>query len=466
MEKNSLQKDLRKLLGPDRVRTGKLDRLLYSYDSSFLSRRKLLLPDAVLFPRSTEEVSQVINYATERGIPVIPRGAGTGETCGCLAARGGLVLDLSPWNDVDEVDRQNLQVLVRPGVIHARLNKFLSSSGLFFPPDPGSSQMCTLGGMIANNSSGLRAVKYGTTENYVLGLEIVLPGGKIITTGGKDSRAVKNVSGLNLTKLFVGSEGTLGVITRARLKVRPLPAARGLVMASFTRLEDAPPVVAEVYRRGIMPSGAEILDGPAIHIVNQYRPETALPEAEAILLFEVDGSPPGVQWEAEEICRIATRAGGRAEWSTDPGRMSELWQGRSLVAAAAARIRPDGTRIFAGEDISVPLSKVAVALREIHRLAGETGIKVITFGHIGDGNIHTAPIINIDSPTEVEKADKFVDAIHQLAITLGGSTTGEHGVGLVRTGYAEKEHGDALVVMQKVKQALDPHNIMNPGKIW
>jgi len=466
MASNSLKKDLLKILDRSQVRTGELDRRLYSYDSSFLARRNSFIPDAVLFPKSAQEVSAVIKYASARGIPVVPRGAGTGETGGCLAGRGGIVLDLSPWDRVDEVDTSNMQALVRPGVVHARFNRRLSGYGLFFPPDPGSSQMCTLGGMVANNSSGLRAVKYGTTENYVLGLEVVLPDGEIIITGGRESRAIKNVSGLNLTKLFVGSEGTLGVITRARLRLWPKPAAKGLAMAAFPCLEDAPPVVQEVYRAGIMPSGVEILDGPAIRTVNMYRPETKLPQVEAILLFEVDGSPPGVEWEGEQITRIARQAGGQVEWSTEPGRMADLWRGRSLVAAAAARIRPDGTRIFAGEDISVPLDKVAQTLREIHRLAGEFGVTVVTFGHIGDGNIHTAPVINIDSPGEVERADTLVDAIHHLAIKLKGSTTGEHGVGLVRSGYAELEHGNALKTMKKIKQALDPENIMNPGKIW
>lgn len=466
MASNSLEKDLLKILDRSQVRVGELDRRLYSYDSSFLCRRHSFIPDAVVFPKSTEQVSAILKYASAREIPVVPRGAGTGETCGCLAVRGGIVLDLSPWNSIDEVDAPNMQALVRPGVVHARFNNRLSGYSLFFPPDPGSSQMCTLGGMIANNSSGMRAVKYGTTENYVLGLEVVLPDGEIIITGGRNSRAIKNVSGINLTKTFVGSEGTLGIITRARLRLWPKPAAKGLVMATFSRLEDAPPVVQEVYRAGIMPSGVEILDGPAIRIVNMYRPETNLPEVEAILLFEVDGSPPGVEWEGKQIAGIVTKAGGQAEWATKPERMESLWRGRRLAAAAAARMRPDGTRIFAGEDISIPLDKVARALREIHRLAAEFDITVVTYGHIGDGNIHTAPVINIDSPEEVERADALVDAIHNLAIKLRGTTTGEHGVGLVRSGYAELEHGNALKTMKKIKRALDPKNIMNPGKIW
>jgi len=466
MTSKSLKKDLLKILSPNQVRTGEIDRRLYSYDSSFMARRNSFVPDAVIFPRSTGEVAAVLRYASARGIPVTPRGAGTGETCGCLPRSGGIVMDLSPWDNLDEVDSANQQALARPGLVHARFNRHLSQYGLFFPPDPGSSQMCTVGGMIANNSSGLRAVKYGTTENYVLGLEVVLASGEIITTGGEKSRAIKNVSGLNLTKLFVGSEGTLGVITRARLRVWPKPAAKGLVMSLFNKLEDAPPVVQEVYKSGIMPSGVEILDATAIRTVNMYKPGINLPEVEAILLFEVDGSPPAVDWEGEKIAQTTRAAGGKAEWSTDPERMARLWQARSLVAAATARIRPDGTRIFAGEDISIPMDKVAEALREIHRLAGEYEIPVVTFGHIGDGNIHTAPVINMDSPEEVERADALVDAIHRTAIELQGSTTGEHGVGLVRSMYAEREHKSALETMKSIKRALDPQNILNPGKIW
>ena len=467
MNRTQLVLQLQQILTPRQVLADELDLQTYSYDSSFLARLNNYLPDVVVFPTATEQVAKVMEFAFNNNIPVTPRGAGTGETCGCVAVQGGIVMDLSPWDDIEEVDAANMQVLVRPGVVHARLNEHLEPYGLFFPPDPGSSRMCTLGGMVANNSSGLRAVKYGTTEHYVLGLEVVLPDGQVIITGGAACRAIKNVSGLNLTRLFTGSEGVLGVITKIRLKLWPRPLARGLVMAQFKYLADAAPTVLEVYQSGVLPSGVEILDNSAIRAVNLYRPETALPEAAgAILLFEVDGNPASVQWEGECIMGVAKRRAEQVEWSTEPGRMADLWRGRSLVAAAAARLRPGATRIFAGEDICVPLSRVGEALEQIKALGEHHDIPLVNFGHIGDGNIHTAPIIDPRDQDQINRAQRLVDDIHRLAIRLGGSTTGEHGVGAVRSCYAFEEHGAALKTMLQVKQALDPKNIMNPGKIF
>ena len=423
-----LSKALKKILDPTRIIEDELERKLYSYDSSFLSVQNSYCPDIVVIPRSTREVSEILSFAFENNIPVTPRGAGSGETCGCVPAKGGIVMDLSTWNAVEEVDAQNMQVMVRPGIVHARLNEHLEKFGLFFPPDPGSTRMCTIGGMVANNSSGMRAVKYGTTEQYILGLEVVLPDGEIIITGGKNCRSLKNVSGINLTKLFVGSEGTLGVITRVRLRVWPRPRARGIAMASFDSLDQAPLAVLDVYTAGILPSGIEILDQSAIRAVNLYRPEINLPSCEAILLFEVDGNPASVQWEGEQIADIMKKQPAKVEWSTDPQRMAALWQGRSVVATAAARLRPDGTRVFAGEDICIPLNRVAESLRMIKSLGKKYQIEVVAYGHIGDGNIHTALVINPDSPDEVDRLGSLVDQIHRLAIDLGGTTTGEHGV--------------------------------------
>lgn len=465
MNRHRLASELKRIFPPERLLTGDLERRMYSYDSSFLARFRNYTPDAVVLPRSTEEVAATVKLAARHGIPVIPRGAGSGETCGCLAVRGGIVVDLSSWDAIEEVDVANMQVFVRPGVVHYRLNEYLAGYGLFFPPDPGSTRMCTIGGMVANNSSGLRAVKYGTTEQYVLGLEVVLPDGQVITTGGVNCKALKNVSGLNLSKLFVGSEGILGIITRIRLRVWPRPKARGIAMAVFADLEEAPAAVLDVYRSGILPSGIEILDSSAIRAINMYNPEINLPDAEAILLFEVDGNPAGVEWEGQKIVEVVGKRAISVEWATNPGRMAELWRGRSVVAVAAARLRPDGSRIFAGEDISVPLNKVTEALRRIKELGRQYGVAVVNYGHIGDGNIHTAPVINLENPDEVERANKLADAIHRLAIELGGSTTGEHGVGAVRNQYALDEHGAAVNTMRLIKKALDPANIMNPGKL-
>ncbi|MGE5379485.1 MAG: FAD-binding oxidoreductase [Methylocystaceae bacterium] len=466
MDKKSIQNELLRLLPQERVIIDDTDLLYYSYDSSFLTRLSRLVPDAVVMPCSTEEVSAVMKLAWEHGIPVTPRGAATGETGGAVAAQGGIIMDLSSWNDIIEVDAANMQVIVRPGVIHADLNDHLAGFNLFFPPDPGSSKMCTIGGMVANNASGLRAVKYGCTEQYILGLEVVLPDGQIIVTGGVNSRAIKNVSGLNLTKLYVGSEGVLGIITRIRLRCFPKPKARGIVMAVYDALDDAPATVLEVYREGILPSGIEILDQSAIVAVNLFKPELGLPvDAEAMLLFEVDGNPPSVEYEGKLIVEVAGRRARTVEFATNPTRMAQLWEGRSVTATAAARVRADGTRVFAGEDISVPLNRVADTLRSIRALGDKYQIQVVNYGHIGDGNVHTAPVINPDIPEEVDRVKLLVDEIHHLAVAMGGTTTGEHGVGMVRRPYATLEHGAAHQVMLNIKSALDAKKIMNPDKL-
>ncbi|HZK43414.1 MAG TPA: FAD-binding oxidoreductase [Syntrophomonadaceae bacterium] len=465
MDKSIIKKKLVEMLGKDKVLTNELDLMYYSYDASFLTKLEPSTPTVVVLPESTDEVQKIVLFAYENNINVIPRGAGTGETGGCIAINGGIVLDLANFNNIVEVDAKNMQVIVRPGIIHADLNLELAKHNLFFPPDPGSSLMCTVGGMVANNASGLRAVKYGCTDQYILGMEIVMPNGEIITTGGVKSRAIKNVSGLNLTKIFIGSEGILGIITKIRLRCWPKPKARGIVMAVFDKLDDAPETVLEVYQAGILPSGIEILDSSAIEAVNLFKPEINLPNAEAILLFEVDGNPPSVEYEGNTIKEVALKRARTVEWSTEPLRMRELWEGRSITATAAARIRPDGTRIFAGEDISVPLARVAETLREIRKIAAKYDIKVVNYGHIGDGNVHTAPIINPEIPEEVERAKKLVHEIHLLAIELEGSTTGEHGVGAVRRKYAHLEHGLALDYMQKIKTAFDTKGIMNPDKL-
>jgi glycolate oxidase len=465
VDKSAIQKELLKIFGKDRLLHDELDLMYYSYDSSFLTKLETKSPYAVVFPKSTEDVQKIMQFAYQNDINIIPRGAGTGETGGCVAVEGGIVLDLSTWDEIVEIDQKNMQVIVRPGVIHAKLNEELAKYNLFFPPDPGSSLMCTVGGMVANNASGLRAVKYGCTEQYILGLEVVLPNGDVMITGGMRSRAIKNVSGLNLTKLMVGSEGILGVITRIRLRCFPKPRARGIAMAVFDKLDDAPATVLDVYQAGILPSGIEILDSSAIKAVNDFKPHIKLPDAEAILLFEVDGNPPSVEFEGNVIREMASKRARSVEWATEAKRMAELWEGRSVTAAAAARVRPDGTRIFAGEDISVPLSRVADTLRAIRALGDKYGIQVVNYGHIGDGNVHTAPVINPENPEEVERVLKLVDEIHRLAIEMEGTTTGEHGVGAVRRQYAHLEHGTAHDYMLKTKQAFDPKGIMNPGKL-
>lgn len=466
MESKEIRKSLMGILGQEKVIDDDLSLKAYSFDSSFMARRNRFNPDVVVFPVSTEDVVKVVKFANEHKIAVIPRGASTGETCGSVAVKGGIVLDMCRWDTIEEIDVANMQAVVRPGVIHVNLNNSLAEHGLVFAPDPGSSRMCTIGGMVANNAGGLRAVKYGSTENHILGMEMVTPTGEVIVTGGVKSKAIKSVSGMNLTKLFCGSEGVLGVITRMRLRLMPKPKSRGMLMAVFERKQDAPAAVLAVYKSGILPSVVEILDSSSIEAVNLYNPNIKLPQKEAILLFEVDGSPAAVKDEGEMIAQVLKDRALSVEFTVDPKRLAELWEGRALVAVAATRLRADGTRIMAADDVCVPISRMAEALDRIRAIGDKNGLRVVNYGHIGDGNIHTAPVLDIDNPAEVALVDQLCDDIHRMAIDMDGTTTGEHGVGVVRAMYADDEHGKSVDFMRAIKRVFDPNNIMNPGKLF
>lgn len=461
-----LVQDMIEIVGMDKVIYHELDRYTYTYDSSFLSQINEFYPDVVVCLTSTEEVQHVMNYAHKHNVPVTPRGAGTGQTGGSVPLTGGIVIDLSGWTDIVQIDADNMQVVVRPGIVHSELNEALSPYGLFFPPDPGSSKMATIGGMVGNNASGLRAVKFGNTSQYVLGLEVVLPDGEVMKTGGLHSKALKSVSGIDLTRLYVGSEGTLGVITEIRLKVLPKPPARGILLTLFPSLDDAAQTVLEVFKKGIIPSGIEILDDSGIKAANKYKPDLNLPEVEAALFFEINGSKAAVEFEGQQVKEIAEKRAIFLEWATEPDRMAQLWQGRAVIGAASARIKEGATRIFAGEDVCFPIANVPLALRRIKEIGAQHNTLVVIYGHIGDGNMHTAPIIDPLNPGEVEAAHRVAEDIHRLALELNGSTTGEHGVGFTRSEYMLEEHGKALEIMQRIKQAIDPKGMMNPGKIW
>lgn len=461
-----LVRDMEGLFGSGKVLKSELIRYTYTYDSSFASQQNEYYPDVVVCLNSTEEVSKLMKYAYEKEVPVTPRGAGSGQTGGSVAIKGGIVLDLSGWNDIVEIDDSNMQVVVRPGIVHADLNKALSSYGLFFPPDPGSSVMATVGGMVSNNASGLRAVKYGATFQYILGLEVVLPNGDVMKTGGLKSKALKSVSGIDLTRIYCGSEGTLGVITEIRLKVLPKAQSRGIMLALFDKLEDSAHTVLDVFKAGIIPSGIEILDEGGIRCANMFKPDLNIPEVEAAIFFEINGTKPAVEEEGAQVKAIAEKRARSVEWATDADRMARLWQGRAVIGAASARYKEGKTRIFAGEDVCFPISRVPEALKRIKGISKEYDIPVVIYGHIGDGNMHTAPIMDPLIPDEVTRTHKVAEAIHRLALEMNGSTTGEHGVGFARAAYMEEEHGKALDIMWAIKKAIDPKLIMNPGKIW
>ena len=448
---------LRDIVG-ERASAAPAERLCYSSDASMVSGT----PDYVVRPLSTAEVSDVVGLAAAEGVPVTARGAGTGLAGGAVAVRGGIVLDLSGMNRILEMDLANLAVVVEPGVVQARLNETLKPHGFFFPPDPGSAAFCTIGGLIANNGSGMRSVKYGTTRNYVLDLEVVLADGSVVRTG---SRTLKAAAGYDLTRLFIGSEGTLGVITGAVLRVMPLPKARRLVIASFSSAEEAGQAVAATFAAGIVPSACEILDRTTVAVLRRCDPSLRLPDGD-VLLFEVDGSEGAVAEAAAEIAAVCSPTASSVMTASGEKEMEEIWAARRLVGAAVSRLDPTKSRIYVGEDVGVPIKEIPALIREVAEISDRFGIPAMKYGHIGDGNLHVALFIDVLDEGEWTRLAGAADAIHRAAIRLGGTVSSEHGIGAARSEYMTEQLGEgAISVMRAIKRALDPRGIMNPGKL-
>jgi glycolate oxidase len=462
----AIARDLRGLLSDSQVVEAPGELRTFAYDASFMTQLGPRPPEAAVIAGSEEDVVALMRYAHERGLPVTPRGAASGQAAGAVAFQGGIVLSLNAMNRILEVDVPNLQAFCEPGVVHAQLNAALGPHRLLFPPDPGSSKMATVGGMASTNANGMRAIKYGPTGAWVLGLNLVLPDGQLIETGSAGSRAKQSSAGLELTKLFVGAEGTLGVITRLRLKLMPIVPARAIVTAIFDDLESAGRAVQETFASGVSPSAIEILDERCIQAINLYRPGMDLPPVEAMLLFEVDGNPQGVRWDAEKIAEVVRPLAREAEWSDEPARISALWEARSLVGAAIGALRPGSNRAYCGEDICVPVARVPETLRAIQDISARHSIPIATYGHIGGGNLHPGHLIDMRDPDEIRRVLRVAEEIHELALGMGGTVTGEHGVGAARAPYMSREHGPALDVMRAIKRALDPKGIMNPAKIF
>jgi glycolate oxidase len=457
---------LRAILPGDLVIDDPATLLPYAYDASFWSLRQQRLPDVVVLPRTTDDVVRVVRFADETGTPVIARGAGTGQTGGAVAAKGGIVISFARMREILSIDRANLQAVVRPGLVFSDFQDALRPHGLFFPPDPGSGRACTLGGMAANNASGPHAVRWGTTSAYVLGAEVVLADGSVIWTGGAKSRALKSSSGIDLAKLFVGSEGTLGIITTLRLRVQPRPPARAVVLAGYAALEDTVLSLDDLFQAGILPSTAELLDTSAVKALQLWKPDLGLPDGEAVLFLEVEGTTDHVRSAVRAVDEIVRKRATVTRFAEDEAAVAKLWAARSGMAAASALAHPGKHRIFAGEDLAVPLTEIPRTVRRAREIGAELGVAVIFYGHFGDGNVHSAILIDPDDADEVRRADELADRLHRLAIEVGGTVTGEHGTGAVRSRYMRAEHGAALDVMKRIKKELDPKGILNPGKLY
>ncbi|MCS7198590.1 MAG: FAD-binding oxidoreductase [Candidatus Bipolaricaulota bacterium] len=448
--------ELRALLGPERVLTGESELLIHARDESHHPEHK---PDAVIYPQSAEEISQILRFANERKIPVTAWGAGTSLEANPVPIYGGIVLDLSRMNRILAIYPEDLQAVVQPGVLHTELNQKLSKYGLFFPPDPGAP--ATLGGMVANNAAGIQAIKYGATKDYVLALEVVLANGEILRVG---NRAMRTSSGYNLVGLFVGSEGTLGIFTEITLRLVGIPPAVSAATAAFPALEQAAQAVVQIVQSGLDPAALELLDPDCIRAIN-YLKNLKLPQ-QPTLFLEFRGHALEVVRDelclAQEICQ----QNGCTHFSSALGHeeRNKLWEARHHLAYAAAALNP-GKRAIA-VDVAVPISHFPSMVAFARHKLAEYNVNGPVFGHAGDGNFHVGIFYNPEDPDEKARAQAANEAIVFRAIELGGTATGEHGVGVGKIKFMRTEHGASYDLMRQIKKLLDPNGILNPGKIF
>jgi D-lactate dehydrogenase (cytochrome) len=453
---SALIADLKAALGESKISTnpGILDR--HGHDESYHDTHA---PDVVVFPASTDDVSQVMKIARRHGSPVIPFGVGTSLEGHVAALEGGVSIDMGQMNKVIEVNAEDLDALVQAGVTRKALNSDLRDSGLFFPIDPGAD--ATIGGMTATRASGTNAVRYGTMRENVLGLTVVLADGRIIKTGG---RARKSAAGYDLTRLFVGSEGTLGVITEIRLRLYGIPEAIAAAVAAFPTIGDAVNTVIRVIQSGIPVARIELLDDVQLDAVNRYS-GLDYPVAPT-LFFEFHGTEAGVAEQSDAVKAIAGDYGvGEFRWSTLAEERNKLWQARHNAYYAGLALKP-GSKGWP-TDVCVPISRLADCIVETKKDIVEHGLLAPIVGHVGDGNFHTSIIIDPDKPEELKAAEAFNQRLVTRALAMGGTCTGEHGIGTGKMAFLEQEHGPEVIgIMRLLKQAIDPENRMNPGKIF
>ena len=456
---SSLGNDLRKLLSHEQVLDEKEDLLAYANDATFYIARRS--PDAVAVPSSTADVSKIIRFARGNKIPVVPRGAGSGLAGGCTPVCGGIVIDMKRMNRIIEIDRRNMTASVEAGVVLDRFNRELRRQRLFYPPDPQSMKVCTIGGNVATRAGGPRGVKYGTTERYVTGLEAVLPDGSVITPGGK---VVKQSSGYDLTHLFTGSEGTLGVITQANLRILPLPETATTIVATCVSAEQAAEIVSEIIAGGVIPSMLEFLIKLAIIGMNNYIKNPIPVLGEAYLLMEVDGSMAQVESEVRQIKKICTGLGAvDVRAVTDKSDSESYWDARSKLYPIMMSL----FRRVITEDVTVPRNSIPALIKRVREIAASLQVPIGLAGHAGDGNMHPTIMFPEISDAFQKKADEAIEEIIKAGLELSGTISGEHGIGIHKSRFMELEHGALQMdLMRAIKNSIDPEGIMNPGKIW
>jgi glycolate oxidase len=449
---------LRAIVGEAHVLTSPEDTIPYGFDGTAALKGPV---GVVVLPGSTEEVAAVVKLANELNVAIVTRGSGTGLSGGSIPSEGCLVLCLTRLDKILSVDAANLTIRAQCGAITAAIDAAANQHGLFYPPDPGSMKISTIGGNVAENSGGLRGLKYGVTRDYVMGIEVVLPDGRIARFG---NACVKDVAGYSMKDLFIGSEGTLGIITEVLLKVLPRPAARRTMLASYDRMEDAAQTVSDIIAAKIIPCTLEFLDRTTIGCVEDYA-KIGLPrDCEALLLMETDGHPAAVADEAEQMLALARARGARdVRVARDDAEALQLASARRSAFSALARVRP--TTIL--EDVTVPRDKLAETVAFIAAVAKKHGLRVGTFGHMGDGNLHPTFLTDERDADEMARVHEALEEIVTKILALGGTITGEHGVGLAKKAWLRRQVGEnSHDLMREIKRAWDPRNLLNPGKIF
>ncbi len=457
MMDNTIVDRLKQIVGEKNISTSITDKITHSYDAT----QEKHLPDAVVYVCSTEQVSEVMKLANDNKIPVLPRGAGSGFTGGTLPIRGGIVLVLTTMDKVLEIDTENLIAVVEPGVVTAEFQRQVEKLGLFYPPDPASKDFSTLGGNVAECAGGPRCVKYGVTKDYIMGLEVVTPAGEIINTGGE---TLKNVVGYDLTKLFVGSEGTLGIVTKIIVKLLPKPEAKKTMLVQFTTIDGAAQSVSAIVGAKIIPTTLEFMDAATIGCIRTVSNIPIDDECQAILIIEVDGDREVLDGQTKRILEIIEPHGILETRIAETDEESEeIWQVRRIVSPSLKKVNPDKFN----EDIVVPRSRVPDMIRELEGLSEQYGVPIVNFGHAGDGNIHVNVMVDLREEGMEEKVEEVMDKIFRAAVDLGGAISGEHGIGTSKARFLDYGYDHATIeYMKRIKQVWDPNNILNPGKIF
>lgn len=458
MDHDALIHDLGSFLREDQLLTSPEDLSVYAFDGTAMLHQR---PACVTLPESREEVAQVLALCNEREVPVVARGSGTGLAGGAVPSEGGVVLCLVRLNKILELDAANLAMVTEPGVLTQKIADEAQAAGLFYPPDPGSIKISTIGGNVANNSGGLRGLKYGVTRDYIMGLEVVLADGQVLETGNK---CVKDVAGFALKDLFIGSEGMLGVITKIILKLVPAPQSKKTLLGLYDEMTAAAATVSAIIENKIIPCTLEFLDRTTIECVESYAKIGLPTDCEAVLLIEVDGHPEQVDEQAAQIEAIA-RAGGAREvrLAASEAEALQLASARRTAFSALARLAP--TVVL--EDVTVPRSELAKMVARVQEVGKRHAVKVGTFGHMGDGNLHPTFLCDERDEAEMARVEKAMEEVFSYAVELGGTITGEHGVGLAKKPFLPNQLGPVgMDILKRVKTAFDPKGILNPGNMF